>query len=341
MTQSPFISVIIPTYNRKDSLLRTLESLARQTYPADRFEVIVVDDGGSDGTGEVTQRTFPFALRYVRQENQGDAIARNRGASEAQGDVLQFLDDDIVVEPGFLEAIVQQHSHGHRLMVVGRLLLMPSAIPTTFEQVVRSEDKIRRELSGELHFTAVLSGVLSIRKADYLALGMMQPLAISGSSVWCDVDLAYRAHLQGFAFRRCDRAIAYHNDSVARDLRSACRRAERSARAGVALFQRFPDLQPHIPMFRDKGPIAWRQDPPRLILRKLARHVASSRPAMWSMERLVHILEQRHPSPALLRPLYRWIIGGYIFRGYREGLRENQGRTRNAVSERVNDVSVR
>jgi len=58
------------------------------------------------------------------------------------------------------------------------------------------------------------------------------------------------------------------------------------------------------------------------IARKLARHVASARPVPWGLERIVSVLEQRYPSPKLLRPLYRWVIGGYIFRGYREGLRE-------------------
>jgi hypothetical protein len=64
----------------------------------------------------------------------------------------------------------------------------------------------------------------------------------------------------------------------------------------------------------------WVNDPLWLIARKLARHVASSRPALWGLERVARVLEQRYPSPTLLRPLYRWLIGGYIFRGYREGL---------------------
>ena len=79
-------------------------------------------------------------------------------------------------------------------------------------------------------------------------------------------------------------------------------------------------------MFHDKTPIAWGQDSPRLIVRKLARHVASSRPALWGLERIVRVLEQRYPSPSLLRPLYRWVIGGYIFQGYREGLKDTDER---------------
>jgi hypothetical protein len=80
-------------------------------------------------------------------------------------------------------------------------------------------------------------------------------------------------------------------------------------------------------MFRDKGPIAWREDPPALILRKLARQVISSRPAMWAMEHAVPFLERHAPGSQLLVLLYRWIISGYIYRGYRDGLRELQQRT--------------
>jgi hypothetical protein len=75
-------------------------------------------------------------------------------------------------------------------------------------------------------------------------------------------------------------------------------------------------------MFRDKTPIAWGQDPPTLIIRKLTRHIASSQLIIKSMELLVNILEIFYPSPKLLGPFYRWIVGGYIFKGYRQGLRE-------------------
>jgi len=317
----PFVSVIIPTYNRKDSLLRTLDSLSRQTYPADRFEVIVVDDGGSDGTEAVVEQVFPVTLRSVRQENQGDAYARNRGAQEARGTILQFLDDDIVVEPGFLAAVVEQYANRDKLMVIGTLLPLPSVSPTVFERVVAAKHQ-PPATSDQLDFTQILSGILSLRKEHYLALGMMQPVVKSGSSVWCDVEFSYRAHKQGFELWRAADALAYHDDYAVRSLSSACQRARRMAAAGAGLFQKHPELKAHIAMFRDKGPIAWREDPPALILRKLARQVISSRPAMWAMEHAVPFLERHAPGSQLLVLLYRWIISGYIYRGYREGLRE-------------------
>ena len=91
---------------------------------------------------------------------------------------------------------------------------------------------------------------------------------------------------------------------------------------GVDLFVKHPELIVHIPMFGDKGPIAWRQDPPALVLRKLARQVASSRLCTRTMEQAVPLLERLAPGSKLLTLLYRWIVSGYICRGYRAGLRE-------------------
>src|SRR5262245_46690597 len=67
MPTLPTVSIIVPTYNRKDLLGETLDSLAQQTYPSDRFEVIIVDDGSTDGTEAIAAKTFPFTLRYFWQ----------------------------------------------------------------------------------------------------------------------------------------------------------------------------------------------------------------------------------------------------------------------------------
>jgi glycosyltransferase involved in cell wall biosynthesis len=312
-----FVSVIIPTYNRKHPLRAVLRSLSAQTHPCDRYEVIVVDDGSTDDTSSVIHEEYPFSLRYVRQTNQGDAIARNLGAQESKGELLIFLDDDITVVPDFIASMVREHRGYERLIVVGTLQPVVADQRSPFQELNAQTWHIE-----EMDFTGCLSGILSIRRNDYLRLGMMQPVTNSGSSVWCDAEFAYRAHLQGFSFKRSPTAIGYHDDTALYDLVTHCRRMHRAAKTAVVLFQRHPPLLQSILMFHDKTPIAWGQDPPRLITRKLARHVASSRPALWGLEQIVSLLEQHYPSPILLRPLYRWIIGGYIFRGYREGLRE-------------------
>lgn len=98
------ISVVIPLYNARDVILQTVRSVLDQTWQD--FELLVVDDGSSDGSGELI-RTLAPRLRYVRQENAGVAAARNRGIAEAQGDAIALLDHDDLWHPTKLERQVK------------------------------------------------------------------------------------------------------------------------------------------------------------------------------------------------------------------------------------------
>jgi len=88
---SPLISVILPTFNRRDFLRESLESVQDQSYS--NLEVLVVDDGSTDDTGRMVKNSFPH-VRYTWQENQGPAAARNRGVKMTRGDWIAFLDSD-------------------------------------------------------------------------------------------------------------------------------------------------------------------------------------------------------------------------------------------------------
>jgi glycosyltransferase involved in cell wall biosynthesis len=88
---SPLVSVILPTYNRHHLVGRGIGSVLEQTYP--NVELIVVDDGSTDGTGDWVREQFP-AVRYAWQPNGGDASARNRGLELATGQLVAFQDDD-------------------------------------------------------------------------------------------------------------------------------------------------------------------------------------------------------------------------------------------------------
>ena len=95
------ISVIVPTFNRVHTLPRAIDSVLRQTRPAD--EIIVVDDGSEDGTAELLHRHYP-QIRNLQQNNQGVSAARNRGIRQAKGEWIALLDSDDAWLPGKLEA---------------------------------------------------------------------------------------------------------------------------------------------------------------------------------------------------------------------------------------------
>ena len=90
----PRVTVVVAAFNGERFLQETLESAFAQDF--DSFEVVFVDDGSEDRTGEIAQS---FPVRYVRQENQGLPAARNAGLALARGDLVAFLDDDDLLPP--------------------------------------------------------------------------------------------------------------------------------------------------------------------------------------------------------------------------------------------------
>jgi glycosyltransferase involved in cell wall biosynthesis len=89
---SPLVSTVIPTYNRRALIQRSVDSALAQTYP--RQEIIVVDDGSTDGTGDLLRELFGARIRYVWQRNGGVSSARNHGMRLARGELIALLDSD-------------------------------------------------------------------------------------------------------------------------------------------------------------------------------------------------------------------------------------------------------
>ncbi|MCQ3931011.1 MAG: hypothetical protein DPW16_11185 [Chloroflexi bacterium] len=100
MNAMPFVSVIITTYNRKDYLEEAIDSVLNQIYS--NFELIVVDDGSTDGTGDLIHKKYVGQLHYIYQENRGRSEARNHGMREAKGKYIAFLDSDDLWKPNKL-----------------------------------------------------------------------------------------------------------------------------------------------------------------------------------------------------------------------------------------------
>lgn len=327
----PHVSIIIPTYNRKDWLKETLLVLSLQTYPVEEFEVIVVDDGSDDGTENIVGETFPYILRYLWQPNQGDAAARNLGAQHSRAELLVFLDDDIVIEKDYLRHLVLQHKSQNDHIVVGRSYTWikesnPLCEPQRWQLAEKTSDA-----SEEISFVEVCSNNMSLRRDAFFSIGMMQDLEFSGSSMWCDVDFAYRAHLRGFKIIRSNKAICWHRDYVVKSIESHKKRMKEAAYRAAALFDKYPQLVSYLPMFADKTPIAWRRDSLSLMARKVARRLISAEPMVVGLEETANLLDKHRMMPALLSILHRWIIGAYIFRGYRAGIRTHRMSVRKAL----------
>jgi glycosyltransferase involved in cell wall biosynthesis len=120
MKSAPRLSVVIPTYRRRDSVERALIALARQSISPADFEVLVSVDGSEDGTRELLERyQAPYALRSLWRPNRGRAAALNAGISQAAGDVLVLLDDYMEPAPVFLAGHCRAHAVDSRRGVMG------------------------------------------------------------------------------------------------------------------------------------------------------------------------------------------------------------------------------
>ncbi len=104
----PFVSVVIPTYQRPEALGRCVASLVAQDYPQDRFEVIVVDDGGASHLADLVATHSTLRLTLLAVPHGGPGAARNRGVAAASGEILAFIDDDCTADVHWLSALVAQ-----------------------------------------------------------------------------------------------------------------------------------------------------------------------------------------------------------------------------------------
>ena len=122
---NPAVTVIISTYNRRDSLVRAVRSVLEQEAGTPRFEVVVVDNNSSDGTADALAelQAADVRLRYAFEGRQGLSYARNRGIGEARAPIVAFTDDDVRVAPNWVSEIVRAFErHPDADFVGGRVL---------------------------------------------------------------------------------------------------------------------------------------------------------------------------------------------------------------------------
>lgn len=206
------VSVVIPTYNRLDRLKRVLSALEAQTYALDSFEVVIVSDGSTDGTPAYLETlSTPLDLKVVTQANQGVAAARNHGVARAQGEIILFLDDDVVPAPACIAQHLKTHAeHTDEIVVLGPMLSPPDFDMTMwvrYEQAMLYKQYHAMQ-AGHWQPTArqFYTGNTSLARRHILASGGFDETFHRAE----DVELAYRLAARRLRFVFNTDAVGYH-----------------------------------------------------------------------------------------------------------------------------------
>lgn len=209
---TPEISVVIPTYNRLDTLQAVLEGFDRQTLPASKFEIIVVDSRSTDGTEHYAQKfrsRSGFQFRYFQQENRGRSGARNRGILEASGKIIVLNDSDIIPEKTFLERHAEFHETHPTCAAVGWESRIDSLSELAFAESHPEERfRIHSLKRKKLHWLYFLTGNASAPRASLLKAGLFDE-AFQGYG-YEDLELGYRLHKAGLEIHYLPGAVNYH-----------------------------------------------------------------------------------------------------------------------------------
>ncbi len=238
------LSVVIPTRNRRRILEEVLRALDAQEN-APPFEILVVDDGSSDGTAEAFgRRTGPRPFHLLRQENRGPAAARNRGVAAAAGALIAFLGDDTVPEPGWLAA----HLAAHRARPSPRLAVLGL---TTWHPRMRSTPFLRHINEQGLQFGYALIGDPESVPFNFFYtsnLSLPRELLVEEPfdesfphPAWEDIEASFRLFRRGLRMVYEPRARVLHDHPT--DFKSFCRRQEQAGMSAVNFARKHPELQ--------------------------------------------------------------------------------------------------
>jgi peptidoglycan/xylan/chitin deacetylase (PgdA/CDA1 family)/glycosyltransferase involved in cell wall biosynthesis len=242
---APDLSVVIATFNRRQTLLRALSTVFAQDYPPARYEVVVVDDGSTDGTAEALQALHPACrFRVIRQANCERAVAQNAGIAAATGRVILFLDDDLLCEPDLISEHLAARNDGNDVVVFGPLPffgghprgIAGEAAARIFARAIERANHAAEPAPGD----CMVCANTSVPRRLLREAAGFDPHCVPAQ----DAELGLRLKVAGVRFRYAPRAVARQlyvkprQDVLHRD-------ATRYGRAEVYLCRKHPWYRPH------------------------------------------------------------------------------------------------
>lgn len=236
------VSVIIPTYKRSGMLCLTLDSLLKQDYPKQDFEIIVVDNNSPDDTEIVVRRYIQnhieqANIRYAKELRQGDGYARNSGAAVAEGEYLLFCDDDSLFDANWISCMVSVLDMYPQVAMVGSRIRIkwdeaPESWVVNYEYLLASTTHGNKGYIISSEGFCIPNGSLGIRKRVFYQVGGNNPGQIGEYMVGnAEVGLFHKIKKLGYPIAFTDDTTMWHMQTKAKNgtMQDLIRRAENCA----------------------------------------------------------------------------------------------------------------
>ncbi|MGE0489147.1 MAG: glycosyltransferase family 2 protein [Vulcanimicrobiota bacterium] len=243
-------SIVIPTFNRRETLAEVLPSLAHQQYPTEDYEILVCDAGSTDGTLELLEELAIPNLRVLPGGDSGRGGARNRGIRDARGQIVLFTDADIIADPNLLA----EHERSHRQFpgdpVVGCEIQVDSLEEYYAYRQDPSAHARHRPDRRTLPWHYFLTGNASVNRETLVEVGMFDENFTGYGHE--DLELGYRLLARGLTIRYNPQAINYHWHPVPFD--EQCRKMRLAGVSTVRFYNKHKDLR--IPLIMGWNPLS-------------------------------------------------------------------------------------
>ena len=235
------ISVVIPTYNRLETLQHVIPTLLAQDLPASDFELLVCDSNSTDGTLEYLAKIHAEHpnVRHLPGPYSGRAMARNAGIDNARGEVVLFNDADILASPDLLSQHLRHHRERKSIAVVGLEVQVKDLDDYAFKRDhPEARGALHKPTRKRLPWLYFLTGNASVRREDLLRVGRFDE-SFTGYGHE-DLELGYRLERAGVTILYEPKAVNYHCQDVPHDDQKE--KMKLAGRSTVRFYRKHPDF---------------------------------------------------------------------------------------------------
>ncbi|MFH1610429.1 MAG: glycosyltransferase family 2 protein [Patescibacteria group bacterium] len=301
-----YLSVVIPTHNRKDCCKEVLLSFNNQSFKD--FEIIIVDDGSKDCTGEMVKNLeTSYPLHYVRQDNKGQGAARNTGIKNAQGEVIFFIDDDCVpVDSELLNIHAQAHknTNNNKAVFLGLTLLHPSIKFTPFVRYIDNYHLAYDKITDPSNVPpgCFYTDNVSVNKQFLVESGMFDE-GFFPKAAYEDGELGYRLHKNGMRMFFIPHAKVWHNNHIT--LKSYPNDMWKRGYWSVRLAEKVPELKYKSNINETKN-----------IFKLILKRIIFNKPIMNLSVKIMNFLDNRKIKIPVV--VYRKVLDFYKIQGIKD-----------------------